>query len=165
MILIIYLHTVHWFQVFLSNTNNFIKYRSFVCTQISGFKYSNLTLIVLFQHHHHHDVRPVRISLTLSLHVSLSFIASGRSSGLHPVSSHSCCMYVQAGRPLFDRPYAGYWGCRIHRLHLCSGVWLPPTNVLVITLNHTMVRLQLWKLGGGGGVPLHYHCFQVQPEW
>ena len=43
----------------------------------------------------------------LSLHVSLSFIASGRSSGFHPVSSHSCCMYVQAGRPAFDWPYAG----------------------------------------------------------
>ena len=58
-------------------------------------------------HHHHDDVRLARISLTLSLHVSLSFIASGRSSGLHPVSSHSCCMYVQAGRPAFDWPYAG----------------------------------------------------------
>ena len=43
----------------------------------------------------------------LSLHVSLSFIASGRSSGLHPVSSHSCCMNVRAGRPAFDWPYAG----------------------------------------------------------
>ena len=48
-----------------------------------------------------------RISLTLSRHFSLSFIASGRSSGLHPVSSHSCCMYVQAGRPAFGRPYVG----------------------------------------------------------
>ena len=46
------------------------------------------------------------MSLTLSLHVSLSFIASGRSSGLHPVSSHSCYMYVRAGRPAFDWPYA-----------------------------------------------------------
>ena len=44
---------------------------------------------------------------TLSLHVSLSFIAPGRSSGLYPVSSHSCCMYVRAGRPAFDWPYAG----------------------------------------------------------
>ena len=35
---------------------------------------------------------PARISLTLSRHFSLSFIAPGRSSGLHPVSSHSCCM-------------------------------------------------------------------------
>ena len=58
-------------------------------------------------HHHHHVVRPARIFLTLSLHVSQSFIASGRSSGLHPVSSHSYCMYVRAGRPAFDWPYAG----------------------------------------------------------
>ena len=40
-------------------------------------------------------------------HFSLSFIASNRSSGLHPVSSHSCCMYVRAGRPTFARPYVG----------------------------------------------------------
>ena len=46
-----------------------------------------------------------RIFLTLSRHFSLSFIASGRSSGLHPVSSHNCCMYVRAGRPAFARPY------------------------------------------------------------
>ncbi len=49
-----------------------------------------------------------RISLTLSCHFSLSFIASGRSSGLHPVSSHSCCMYVRAGHPAFAWPYAGF---------------------------------------------------------
>ena len=60
-----------------------------------------------FHHHHHHDVRLARISLTLSLHVSLSFIAFGRSSGLHPVSSHICFMNVRAGRPAFDWPYAG----------------------------------------------------------
>ena len=58
-------------------------------------------------HHHHHVVPLARISLTLSRHFSLSFISSGRSSGLHPVSSHSCCMYVRAGRPAFARPYAG----------------------------------------------------------
>ena len=56
---------------------------------------------------HHHVVPLARISLTLSRHFSLSFIASGRSSGLHPVSSHSCYMYVRAGRPAFPRPYAG----------------------------------------------------------
>ena len=52
-------------------------------------------------------MRLARISLALSLHISLSFIVSGRSSGLHPVSSHSCCMYVRAGRPAFDWLYAG----------------------------------------------------------
>ena len=48
-----------------------------------------------------------RISLSLSRHYSLSFIASARSSGLHPISSQSCCMYVRAGRPAFARPYVG----------------------------------------------------------
>ena len=47
------------------------------------------------------------MSLTLSRHFSLSFIASGRSSGQHPVSSHSCWMYVRAGRPAFARPCVG----------------------------------------------------------
>ena len=43
-------------------------------------------------HHHHHVVPPAWISLTLPRHSSQSFITSGRSSGLHPVSSLSCCM-------------------------------------------------------------------------
>ena len=60
-----------------------------------------------YHHHHHHVVPPARISLTLSLHFSLLFITSGRSSRLYPVPSHSCCMYVRAGRPAFDCPYAG----------------------------------------------------------
>ena len=57
--------------------------------------------------HHHHVVPPARISLTLSRHFSLSFITSYRSSGLHPLFSHSCCMYVRAGRLVFVRPYVG----------------------------------------------------------
>ena len=60
------------------------------------------------RHHPHHHIAPLaRISLTLTRHFSLSFITSGRSSGLHPVSSHSCCMYVRAGRPAFARQYVG----------------------------------------------------------
>ena len=58
-------------------------------------------------HHHHHVVIVARISLTLSRHFSPLFIASGRSSGQHPVSSHSCWMYVRAGRPAFARPCVG----------------------------------------------------------
>ena len=52
-------------------------------------------------------VPQARISLALSRFFSLSFIASGGTSGLHPVSSHSWCTYVRAGRPAFDRPYVG----------------------------------------------------------
>ena len=61
--------------------------------------------IFYHHHHHHHVVLLTQISLKLSCHFSLSFIASARSSGLHPVSSQSCCMYVRAGRPAFARPY------------------------------------------------------------
>ena len=65
---------------------------------------NDYTIII---NHHHHVVPPAWISLTLSCHFSLSFIASGRYSELHPVSPHSCCMYVQAGRPVFAWPYVG----------------------------------------------------------
>ena len=58
-------------------------------------------------HHHHHIALVAQITLTLSRHSSLSFIALGRSSGQHPVSSHSCWMYVRAGRPAFARPCVG----------------------------------------------------------
>ena len=58
-------------------------------------------------HHHHHVALVARISLTLSRHSSLSFISLGRSSGQHPVSSHSCWIYVRAGRPAFARPFVG----------------------------------------------------------
>ena len=61
-------------------------------------------------YHHHYVVLPAQISLTLSRYFSLLFIASGRSSGLHPVSSQSCCMYVLAGHPAFAHPYM-----RVHR--------------------------------------------------
>ena len=63
--------------------------------------------IYIYIYNHHHVVPLARISLALSRHFFLSFIASGSSSGLHPVSSHSCCMYVRAGRPAFAWPYAG----------------------------------------------------------
>ena len=71
--------------------------------------YQRLKIAFLFVKyiHHHHIALVARISLTLSRHSSLSFIALGRSSGQHPVSSHSCWMYVRAGRPAFARPCVG----------------------------------------------------------
>ena len=69
----------------------------------------------------YHVVPSAGISLTLSRHFPLSFIASGRSSGLHPVSSHTCWMYVRAGRLAFARPYVG-----VHRStsHMSSSLLL-----------------------------------------
>ena len=80
-------------------------------------------------HHHHHHV--VQISLILSRHFSLSFIASGRSSGLHPVSTHSCCMYVRAGRPAFARPYVGvHWRTSL----MCSSLLLQQCPACLVRL-------------------------------
>ena len=88
-------------------------------TPVESYKVSHMFCIWIFQTHslriwsgyiyiyHHHVVLVARISLTLSRHFSLSFIASGRSSGQHPVSSHSCWMYVRAGRPAFARSCVG----------------------------------------------------------
>ena len=77
------------------------------CKQMSTGLFKMLPTNYLCTNHHHHIVPPTRLSLTLSRHFSLSFIASGRSSGLHPISSQSCCMYVWAGRPAFAQPYVG----------------------------------------------------------
>ena len=82
---------------FLCSLNHFIVEKMFLFALIYWFHH----------HHHHHIVLAARISLTLSRHSSLSFIALGRSSGQQPVSSHSCWMYVRAGRPAFARPCVG----------------------------------------------------------
>ena len=100
-----------------------------------------------FRLHHHHVVPLAGISLTLSRHFFLSFIASGRSSGLHPVSSHSCCMYVRAGRPVFPRPYAG-----VHR-----STSLMSSSLLLQQCPACLVRLT-WIVFVMGGRWPHSWC-------
>ena len=100
-------------------------------------------------HHHHHCVVPLaRISLTLSRHFSLSFIASGRFTGLHPVSSHSCCMYVRDGRPALARPYVG-----VHR-----STSLMSSSLLLQQCLACLVRLTLIVFVMGGRWPYSW-CF------
>ena len=89
-----------------------------------------------------------RISLTLSRHFSLSFIASGRSSGLNPVSSHSYCMYVRAGRPAFARPYVG-----VHR-----STSLMSSSLLLQQCPACLVRLTWIVFVIGGRWPYRW-CF------
>ena len=97
---------------------------------------------IAYHHHHHHVVPPARVSLTLSRHFSPSFIASGRFSGLHPVSSLSCCMYVRAGRPAFTRPYVG-----VHR-----STSLMSSSLLFQQFPACLIRLtwifSWWEVGG-----------------
>ena len=66
-----------------------------------------ILLFLSIYHHHHHIALVARISLTLSRHSSLSFIALGRSSGQHPVSSHSCWMYVRGWSSCFCAAMCG----------------------------------------------------------
>ena len=99
-------------------SNNYILLMNYYC-QIKNFQSTIYHQISVFSniisdlfdpwwdYHHHHIALVARISLTLSRHSSLSFIALGRSSGQQPVSSHSCWMYVRAGRPAFARPCMG----------------------------------------------------------
>ena len=93
---------------------------------------------------HHHVVPLARISPTLSRYFSRSFIASGRSSGLHPVSLHCCCMYVLAGRPAFARPYVG--------LHWCTS--LMSSSLLLQLCPACLVRLTwiVFEMGGRGRI-------------
>ena len=96
-----------------------------------------------YHHHHDHVVPLARISLTISRHFSLSVIASGRSSGLHPVSSHNCCMLVRAGRPAFAWPYL-----RVHR-----STSLTSSSLLLQQCPACLVRLTCIDFVMGGKWP------------
>ena len=103
-----------------------------VCKKMSSGSFKSVIYKLCLHHHHHHHVVPLaRISLTLSRHFSLSFIASGRSSGLHPVSSHSCCRCVLAVRPAFARSYVG-----VHRSTslMSSSLFLQPCPACLVRL-------------------------------
>ena len=90
-------------------------------------------------HHHHPHVVPLAwISLTLSP-LFLLFVASGRSSGLHPVSSHSCCMYVLVDCPAFARPYVGiHWSTSL----MSSSLLLQQCPVCLVRLTWIVFVMQ-----------------------
>ena len=113
--------------------------KSFFSASNYGFNWL-LTIINYYHHDHDHVVPLARTSLTLSRHFSLSFIASGRSSEIHPVSSHSCCMYVRAGHPAFAWPYAG-----VHR-----STSLMSSSLLLQQCPECLVRLAwiVFMMGG-----------------
>ena len=83
------------------------------------YRHCNLGLEAKFRvfqgtHHHHHQQQqqqhvelPVRISLNLSRHPSLSAFAPRRSSRLYPVLAQGCCIEVLAGCPAFAHPWEG----------------------------------------------------------
>ena len=52
MLIIQFRHTVKEYQVLLFNTNNSIKYYSFVCTQLNGSKYCDVSLTIQLNINH-----------------------------------------------------------------------------------------------------------------
>ena len=89
---------------------------------------------------HQHVALSALISLILAGHLSLSSIASGRSSGLHPASAQSCCMNVRAGCPAFARPCEG-----VHR-----STSLTSSSLLLQRCPTCLVRLILIVFVMGG---------------
>ena len=71
------------------------------------YLYTASVFSICVKHHHHHVTLSARIFRTPSHHISISSIAFGRSSGLHPVSAQSSCMFIRAGRPAFARTCEG----------------------------------------------------------
>ena len=88
------------------------------------------------------------ISLTLSRYTSLSSIAPGRSSRLHPVSAQSCCKSVLAGRPNFVRLCEG-----IHK-----SISLMSLSLLLKQCPACLIRLTRMVFVIGGRWPYSY-CF------
>ena len=116
-------------------------------TEIEGERerepWKYIYIYIYIYHHHHHVALVARISLTLSRHSYLSFIALGRSSGQHPVSSHSCWMYVRAGRPAFARPCV-----EVHK-----STSLTSSSLLLQQCPACLVRLTWIVFGVGGRWP------------
>ena len=116
------------------------------CSILSSMLVSPLPLFLDLDnhHHHHHHVVPLaQMSLTLSRYFSLSFIASDRFSGLHPVSSHSCGMYVRAERPAFARLYVG-----VHRSTSLMSSFLLLQQCPACLVHLDWIVFLWWEAGG-----------------
>ena len=73
---------------------------------------------------------------------------------LHPVSSHSCWMYVRAGRPAFARPYVGvHWS-----------ISLMSSSLLLRQCPACLVRLTWIVFVMGGRWPYSW-CMNDREKW
>ena len=124
------------FPIYIGNSFKILNIRKLFSLSLDIYIYIYIYI------YHHYQVPQARISLILSRHFSLSFIASGRSSGQHPVSSHSCWMYA------FARPYVG-----VHR-----STSLMSSSLLLQQYPACLVRLT-WIVFVIGGRWLYSWCF------
>ena len=114
-------------------------------------RYCNWLKILRDQHYiyiyvyiYHHIMLLARTSQTLSLshHSSLSPIASGRSSRLHPVSVQCCCRLILVGCPILARLREEvHWR---RRLWVYSSFSSSVPYILSVLLR----RFLRWEIGG-----------------
>ena len=122
----------------LGDTQNPVKPHQLTCVWRTHRERSN---------NHHHVVQLVRISLTLSRHLSLSSIVPGRSSKLHPLSAQNCFRYVLAGRPRLVRACEG--------VHRNTSLMSSP---LLLQLCPTCLVCLIWMVFVKGGRWLYSCC-------
>ena len=125
-------------------------------------------------HHHHHpkiswrlilDQRLTRQICGLGFMCNLTCLTAYQLLlvNLRPSFIRKCLiiaiLHIQCSLEFFFSPVS--WGCRIHTLHLCSGVRpQPPTSEWkwYKTIRWWGSSPEFWK----NGVPLHCHCSQLQ---
>ena len=121
----------------------------YVISTIVGYLTTNLLNHHHHQHHYpHHVAPPVRISLAFSHPPSLSSLAPGRSSKLHPLLAQSCCIQVLAGHPAF--------ACLCEVVH--RSMSLRSSSLLLQQCPACLVHLTLIVFMMGGWWPYSY-CF------
>ena len=110
---------------------------------LSGF----IIYIYIYIYISYHIVLPARIFLILSCHLSLSFIASGRSSRLYSMSVQSSRRLVLAGHPTLARRCEG-----VQRRTSLTG-----SSLILQQCPVCLVRL-IWRVFEMGGGWL-YNCW------
>ena len=91
--------------------------------------------------HLHHVPLSTLISLTLPRHTPLSSIASGRSSGLHPVSVGGCFMKLRAGWHDFARSCVGVHRSTLLLPQRCPACMVCLTLIVFVVGGRTVAAL------------------------
>ena len=134
-----------WANLIVSRARN-VKYSNWRLSKfVFVYLYPQKIIIIIMRYCQHGYPWP---SLATSPYRSSPL--AGLKGYIPPVSSHSCCMYVRAGRPAFGRPYVG-----VHR-----NTSLIISSLLLQQCPPCLVRLTWIVFVMGGRWPYSW-CFVV----
>ena len=136
-----------------------------ICPQLYGFKYSYPIQIICTQLYCFKYSYQILITISSSSSSSCRATSTDIPDPLSPLfpivhhlrqvfqlSSHSCCMYVLAGRPAFARPYVGvHWSTSLMSsfllLQQCPACLMVSSNysyLIIIICFHTFMWFQVF---------------------